>query len=266
MDKKEYLEYVHTHSKKTNELKTLFFSFLIGGIICCIGQGFSDLYHYLIPSFSKDDIGKLVSITMIFLGSFLTGIGLYDKIGAIAGGGSIIPITGFANSIVAPAMEFNKEGQVWDKDREELILHPVFKNAQLILTKLIIENKNMDEIYSYIMQKEGIQDKNIAIEFVEKTLNLAVTLSKSATSFDLYTYKNRRGEDVSLFKGINKYPDKAARIEEFFKICPTAKRSLREESKEIKRRLELPKGKESLTERQIAISKRVEEIDEVLDR
>lgn len=112
MDKKEYLEYVHTHSKKTNELKTLFFSFLIGGIICCIGQGFSDLYHYLIPSFSKDDIGKLVSITMIFLGSFLTGIGLYDKIGAIAGGGSIIPITGFANSIVAPAMEFNKEGIV----------------------------------------------------------------------------------------------------------------------------------------------------------
>ena len=75
-----------------------------------IGQAFSELYTKVLPQFDEMKIGSLVSVTMIFLGSFLTGIGVYDKIGYHAGGGSIVPITGFANSIVAPAMEFNKEG------------------------------------------------------------------------------------------------------------------------------------------------------------
>lgn len=110
MTVEEYKEYVKSHTQKTNELKTLSLSFIVGGIICLIGQAFSELYTKVLPQFDEMKIGSLVSVTMIFLGSFLTGIGVYDKIGYHAGGGSIVPITGFANSIVAPAMEFNKEG------------------------------------------------------------------------------------------------------------------------------------------------------------
>ena len=110
MTVEEYKEYVKSHTQKTNELKTLSLSFIVGGIICLIGQAFSELYTKVLPQFDEMKIGSLVSVTMIFLGSFLTGIGVYDKIGYHAGGGSIVPITGFANSIGAPAMEFNKEG------------------------------------------------------------------------------------------------------------------------------------------------------------
>lgn len=110
MDAKKYKDYVKSHTQKSDEIKTLTLSFLVGGIICVIAQSFLELYKYLIPQFDEQKIGSLVSVTMIFLGAFLTGIGLYDKIGYHAGGGSIVPITGFANSIVAPAMEFNKEG------------------------------------------------------------------------------------------------------------------------------------------------------------
>lgn len=162
------------------------------------------------------------------------------------------------------SMEFNTKGQAWDENREELRLHPKFENAQLILKKLIVENKNMNDIYSYIMQKKGLQDKNEATKFVKKVLETAVELSKSAQDFDLYTYKDSAGKEVSFFKGINKYPDKATQVEEFFKICPIAKRSLIRETKEINRRLELPKGKETLTKRQNIISRRVEELDDIL--
>lgn len=110
LDKKEYIEYVHKTCPKSSQWRTLITAFIVGGSICMIGQGITDLYKYLIPSFEKSDIGTLVSITMIFLGAFFTGLGLYDKLGKYAGAGSIVPITGFANSIVSPAMEFNKEG------------------------------------------------------------------------------------------------------------------------------------------------------------
>ena len=78
-----------------------------------IGQGFSDLYAYLFPKWEQKDVATLTSITMIFLGSFFTGLGWYDKLGAYAGAGTIIPITGFANSVVSPAIEFRKEGIVF---------------------------------------------------------------------------------------------------------------------------------------------------------
>lgn len=112
MNAKEYKEYVKKHTQKSNEIKTLSLSFIVGGIICCIAQAFLELYKQLLPTFSELQVGAMVSATMIFLGALLTGLGLYDKLGYHAGGGSIVPITGFANSIVAPAMEFNKEGIV----------------------------------------------------------------------------------------------------------------------------------------------------------
>lgn len=112
MDEVKYKEYVKENAPRTSEFKTLLIAFCVGGVICMVGQAFGDLYAFLLPEWPKEDIGSLVSITMIFLGAFLTGIGVYDKMGYHAGGGTIVPITGFANSIVSPAMEFNKEGIV----------------------------------------------------------------------------------------------------------------------------------------------------------
>ncbi len=112
MEDKQYMEYVHTHAQKSNHALTLLWAFLVGGLICCIGQSFIYIFKEVLPQWDKSKIAALVSMTMIFLGAFLTGIGVYDKIGIHAGGGSIVPITGFANSVVSPAMEFNKEGIV----------------------------------------------------------------------------------------------------------------------------------------------------------
>ena len=113
IDSKQYQEYVHKNAQKSNELLTLTIAFVVGGIICMIGQGFSDLYTYLFPKWEPKDVATLTSITMIFLGSFFTGLGWYDKLGAYAGAGTIIPITGFANSVVSPAIEFRKEGIIF---------------------------------------------------------------------------------------------------------------------------------------------------------
>lgn len=112
MEDKQYMEYIHTHAQKSNHLTTLIWAFAVGGLICCTGQAFGDIFKAVLPDWDKAKIAALVSMTMIFLGSFLTAIGVYDKIGMYAGGGSIVPITGFANSVVSPAMEFNKEGIV----------------------------------------------------------------------------------------------------------------------------------------------------------
>ena len=110
IDKKEYQKHVTKTAPRTKEWKTMLLAFLIGGSICCIGEGLKDLYTYLIADFNTKQITMLVTITLIFIGSFLTAIGVYDKLGRIAGAGSILPITGFANAIVSPAIEFNREG------------------------------------------------------------------------------------------------------------------------------------------------------------
>ncbi|MGV8980357.1 stage V sporulation protein AC [Clostridium sp.] len=108
--------------KKFNELNSnkipkpklllhCFNAFWVGGLICVIGQFIGDVFSKMgVP---KDERGTYVSIVMVFIGAVLTGIGIYDKLGDFAGAGSVVPITGFANSIVAPAMEFKKEGFVF---------------------------------------------------------------------------------------------------------------------------------------------------------
>lgn len=107
-----YLEYVKAVSPKTNEKKSLLRAFWVGGTICCIGQGFRFLFEYAV-GLKGDELAAYVSMVMIFLGAFLTGLGVYDRIGKYAGGGSIVPITGFANSVVSPAMEFKTEGFIY---------------------------------------------------------------------------------------------------------------------------------------------------------
>ena len=110
-DKNEYKQYVEKMSPKPTYLKNSIMAFLVGGLICCIGQGINDFYMKII-NLDKLAATSATSMTLIFLGAFLTGLGVYDLIGKRAGAGSIIPITGFANSIVSPAMEFKKEGYV----------------------------------------------------------------------------------------------------------------------------------------------------------
>lgn len=110
-DKNEYKQYVEKMSPKPTYLKNNIMAFLVGGLICCIGQGINDFYMKII-NLDKLAASSATSMTLIFLGAFLTGLGVYDLIGKRAGAGSIIPITGFANSIVSPAMEFKKEGYV----------------------------------------------------------------------------------------------------------------------------------------------------------
>ena len=108
---KKYIEYVSSITPKTNEKRSLFRAFWVGGTICVIGQ----LIRYLLQFFLGlygDALASVTSIILIFLGSLLTGLGVYDRIGKYAGGGSIVPITGFANSIVSPAMEYKSEGYV----------------------------------------------------------------------------------------------------------------------------------------------------------
>lgn len=108
---KDYKKYVEQISPKPTYLKNNISAFIVGGIICCIGQAINDIYTNF-ASLDKLAAGTATSITLIFLGAFLTGLGIYDLIGKRAGAGSIIPITGFANSIVSPAMEFKREGYV----------------------------------------------------------------------------------------------------------------------------------------------------------
>jgi stage V sporulation protein AC len=109
---KEYQVYVKKKMPKSNLLKNCVAAFLVGGLICIIGQlvsNFGKTYLQL----NLEEASAFTSIVMIFLGAFLTGLGVYDDIGKVGGAGSIVPITGFANSIVSPAMEFKREGYVF---------------------------------------------------------------------------------------------------------------------------------------------------------
>lgn len=86
-------------------------AFLVGGAICCFGQFLTNTYAKL--GMTPTEAGLLTTVSLVFLGSFLTALGVYDKIGRVAGAGSIVPITGFANSVVSCALEFKSEGAVF---------------------------------------------------------------------------------------------------------------------------------------------------------
>ena len=109
---KRYNAYIKSKIPKTKPWPTLFHAFWIGGLICLIGEVIKDLLM-LIPNMSLEFAGIWESIILIALASILTGVGIYDKIGAYAGAGSIVPITGFSNSITSPALEFKREGMIF---------------------------------------------------------------------------------------------------------------------------------------------------------
>ncbi len=108
----EYIDYVKKIAPKTNEVRSIFNAFIVGGFICIIGQFIRFALMYFAGLYG-DALSGATSMILIFLGCLLTGLGVYDKIGHYAGGGSIVPITGFANSVCSPAMEFKSEGLVY---------------------------------------------------------------------------------------------------------------------------------------------------------
>lgn len=108
---KEYSELVKQVSPKSHTIRDCLRAFWVGGLICCVGQGINDIYQQLL-GMDKKAAAALTSVTLVFIGATLTGLGLYDNIGKYAGAGSIVPITGFSNSIVAPAIEFKHEGYI----------------------------------------------------------------------------------------------------------------------------------------------------------
>lgn len=108
----EYLNYVNNIAPRTNEPRSLFHAFLVGGFICLIGQFIRYFLTYVFGLYG-DELAGATSMVLIFIGCLLTGLGVYDNIGRVAGGGSIVPITGFANSVCSPAMEFRSEGLVY---------------------------------------------------------------------------------------------------------------------------------------------------------
>ena len=109
---KNFIDYVSRVSPKTNEIRSLFHAFWVGGVICVIGQFIRFMLEYWLGLYG-DELAGTTSVILIFIGSLLTGLGVYDRIGKYAGGGSIVPITGFANSVVSPAMEFKSEGFIY---------------------------------------------------------------------------------------------------------------------------------------------------------
>lgn len=109
MTKQEYQKFVKASSPKSPIIKNCIMSFIFGGAICVIGQSVRDLLSAF-TLLEGDILSGAVCIIMIFLGAVLTALGVYDKIARHAGAGTIVPITGFANSIVSSAMEFKSEG------------------------------------------------------------------------------------------------------------------------------------------------------------
>ena len=107
---KDYQNYVDQKSPNSPILKNCFNAFWVGGLICSIGQIIMEVCKS--RGLSTEISGTVVSILLIAVSAFLTGLNLFNKIGKFAGAGSLVPITGFANSIVAPAMEYKSEGYV----------------------------------------------------------------------------------------------------------------------------------------------------------
>ncbi|MHC1682350.1 MAG: stage V sporulation protein AC [Clostridiaceae bacterium] len=117
MDSKEqnikikFKELTEKSKPKPNIVKNCIFAFIIGGLICDVGQFISNILMNM--GLGKDEVATYTTIIMIFIGALLTGLGIYDKIANYGGAGTVVPITGFSNSIVSPAIEFKKEGYVF---------------------------------------------------------------------------------------------------------------------------------------------------------
>ena len=112
--KETYKKYAKAHAPRSPMGKNCLNAFLIGGLICAIGQGFRDVY-FLLLGMSEDDAALLSSVTLVLISVILTSIGIFDEIAKVAGAGTLVPITGFANAVVSPAIDSKSEGFIRDE-------------------------------------------------------------------------------------------------------------------------------------------------------
>lgn len=110
MSPKQYQEYLKSINPKSPLWKNVALAFLVGGAICCLGQALSDWYRFL--GLKLEDAATATSVSLVFLSALFTGLGLYHKLARHAGAGTLVPITGFANAVASPAIDFRAEGLV----------------------------------------------------------------------------------------------------------------------------------------------------------
>ena len=110
MTNQDYGKLVNQRSKPSPMGKNILWAFLVGGAICTIGQGLTNLYQSY--GLDKEQAGTATSVTLIFAAALLTGLGIFDKLAKRAGAGTLVPITGFANAVASPAIDFKSEGMV----------------------------------------------------------------------------------------------------------------------------------------------------------
>lgn len=110
-DKESYKQVVKDYTPKNKILKNCFWAFIYGGAICLLGEIIKNIYMsgFNVP---ESDAGSMTSVTLVVLSALLTGLGVYDKLGKVGGAGTVVPITGFANSVVSPALDFKREGYI----------------------------------------------------------------------------------------------------------------------------------------------------------
>lgn len=106
--KSEYSKYSDMRAKKSPLLYDILKAFAVGGLICSLGQGFTEIYGAL--NLATESVKTLVPVTLIFMASLLTGLGVFDNIAKFGGAGTLVPITGFANAVVSPALDSKGEG------------------------------------------------------------------------------------------------------------------------------------------------------------
>lgn len=110
MTNQDYGKLVNEKSKPSPMGRDLVWAFLVGGAICALGQGLNNLFQSY--GLDQEQAGTATSVTLIFAAALLTGLGLFDKLAKRAGAGTLVPITGFANAMVSPALEFKSEGLI----------------------------------------------------------------------------------------------------------------------------------------------------------
>ena len=140
MTNREYGQYVNSKSKPSPLWKNLLWAFLTGGLICTGGQALLNLYRW--AGLSGDGAATAVSMSLIFLAALFTGLGWFDKLAKHAGAGTLVPITGFANAVVSPALEFKSEGLIMGMSAKMFIIAGpvlVFGISASILYGLILQ-------------------------------------------------------------------------------------------------------------------------------
>ncbi len=111
MSKETYKKYAAARAPKSPTGKNCLHAFLVGGLICTIAQGLTDIYMGLC-GMDRDTAGAVTSVTLVFLAVLLTGLGWFDRLAKWAGGGTLVPITGFANAVASPAIDSHAEGWI----------------------------------------------------------------------------------------------------------------------------------------------------------